>query len=84
MPNPLNSRRWEQWRDCDRCGSKYPFSALVREKGLVICRNCTDDLTIERRELTIAQILGQGEQREGSDRIDQLYIMPDRAETEYL
>ena len=84
MPNPLNAVRGEQWRDCDRCGERFPSSDLTKEKGLIICHRCADNFEIERHPFTVAEILGANDPKEGSDRLVDLYMMPDRSETEYL
>jgi predicted nucleic acid binding AN1-type Zn finger protein len=69
MPNPVNRRVGEQWQTCDRCGFLYPMSKLVKQKGILICtyNKCFDNLDIDRRDLQIMQILGEGVQQEGAD-----------------
>ena len=48
----------EQWMLCDRCGQQFPMSMLTKQKGMLLDQKCIDDLTIERRQFTIEQILG--------------------------
>ncbi len=49
----------------------YPMSSLVKQKGLLLCtrtNTCFDDLTVERRNWVIMQVLGiTGMDIEGAD-----------------
>jgi len=56
----------EQWELCDRCGFLYPISQLTKQKNLLVCtKTCVDDLSIEKRQRQIAEILADG--REGDN-----------------
>jgi hypothetical protein len=55
----------EQWDYCDRCGFVFPISQLQKQKGLLVCSKDLDDLSIERRDGIIAQVLADG--REGDN-----------------
>lgn len=70
MPQANNNRKGEQWDFCDRCGFMFPMSQLVKQKGLLLCtrtQTCFDDLEIERRDIKIMSILGEGVEQEGVD-----------------
>ena len=68
MPNPVNNRKHQQWDTCDRCGRLFPIGRLVKQKGLLVCdAGCVDDLTVERRDFIIGQMLSAGETHEGVD-----------------
>jgi hypothetical protein len=65
----------EQWETCDRCGREYPTGRIGTQSSslygrLRVCyERCWDDLTNDSpvREKAIAEILGQGADREGAD-----------------
>lgn len=45
MPHTINNQRGEGWKDCARCGAKYPLSELHRQDGLLVCyAHCTYEL----------------------------------------
>lgn len=65
MPNQSHSG-WTgiPWHYCDRCGFPYPVSQLVKQSGLIVCREkCWDNpqatLSVDRRLSTIAQVLSE-------------------------
>lgn len=78
MPNPVNAIKGQQWDVCQRCGRAFPTSKLTIQGALRICTQscCQDDVTVERREKLIGQILSEGEQTEGVDmrQIDQAFF----------
>lgn len=78
MPNPVNAIKGQQWDVCQRCGRTFPVGQLTIQQGLRICnqRVCLDDMTVERRERLITQILSEGEQTEGVDMrfVDQAFF----------
>lgn len=71
MPQPVNNIKGEQWDTCDQCGSIYPMSRLVKQKGALICttKHCFDNLLVERRPFMIESVLGSGggDSWEGAD-----------------
>lgn len=67
MPNPVNHKRDVQWDHCDRCDFLYPINQLIKQKGLILCGKCWDDLSVERRYIDIERILNQGVDQEGVD-----------------
>lgn len=55
---------------CDRDGFFYPMSRLTKQKGMLLCRMCLDNLEVERRPFFIEQVLGpsgSGSIPEGAD-----------------
>lgn len=70
MPQPNNAPVKQQWDMCDRCGFMFPMNQLVKQDGLLLCTRkstCFDDLTPQRREIMIMQLLGTGVEQEGVD-----------------
>lgn len=67
MPNPLNRITKDQWDNCDRCGFLYPMGRLTKQKGMMLCRKCVDNLTVERRSQMIEKVLTSGVDQEGVD-----------------
>lgn len=57
----------EQWSQCDRCGRDFPMSHLQPQKGLWVCTEDFDDLTLERHANTVAEVLNMSTGEEGAD-----------------
>lgn len=77
MPNPVNARRQEQWDVCELCGRLFPISQLTWQKGVRKCPRDVDDLEVERRPATIAQLLaGPSGESEGVDyrNVDEAFL----------
>lgn len=67
MPNANNRITKQQWDTCDRCGFLFPMGALTKQKGLMLDRRCTDNLTIEHHPIMVEKVLSQGVDQEGVD-----------------
>lgn len=66
MPNQSHSGiRGVPWSRCQRCGFDYPTDQLIRQNGgkwngLIVCKEkCLDNITVERREYVIKELLSQ-------------------------
>lgn len=60
---PRHQGIWNQnWAQCSRCGFDYPISQLTKQKGLMLDAKCLDNLDVEIRIKTIAEILSDGEE----------------------
>jgi hypothetical protein len=58
VPNQAHSGwKGDPWHHCDRCGCDYHTSELKPQKGLLVCRNCVDNLLVEERSSVIQQVL---------------------------
>lgn len=67
MPRKQGVWRTE-WRICDRCGFLFPITWLRRQMGLLVDRECADDLSNQYRPKTIADVLsepGEGMSEQG-------------------
>lgn len=58
MPQSRNNVTKQQWQLCDRCGLNYPMGSLVKQKGILVCTKCLDNLTVEHRSFEIERVLG--------------------------
>jgi hypothetical protein len=47
----------DPWYRCNRCGCDYPTSKLVRQKGLILCKGCTDNPASWDRDAQIANVI---------------------------
>lgn len=47
---------------CNRCTFDYPIGQLTKQKGLMLCPPCVDNLDVELRPKLIAEILSDGEE----------------------
>jgi hypothetical protein len=58
VPNQAHSG-WtgDPWHACQRCGRDWHTSDLKPQKGLLVCVDCVDDLTVEERSNVIQQVL---------------------------
>jgi hypothetical protein len=60
---PRHQGVWnQQWMKCDRCTFDYPIGSLTKQKGLMLCPKCIDNLDVELRPLLIAELLSDGEE----------------------
>lgn len=50
------------WTHCDRCGHEPPVNVLTSQKGLLLCRDCYDNLLVEERQFLIQEVLSDGEE----------------------
>jgi hypothetical protein len=48
------------WDTCQRCNREWPCDQLRKQKGLKLCPECLDDLSIEYRPKVIAEVLASG------------------------
>lgn len=60
---PKHRGLWrQQWAKCERDYFDYPISYLTRQKGLLLCPGCLDNLDVELRPALIAEILSDGQE----------------------
>lgn len=74
MPQKIQGVRGVQFRLCDRCKFQYYLDQLRRQKGLLLCPTCVDDLSIEYRPKIIQQVLAQP--GEGVDESSEMFKDP--------
>ena len=74
---PRHQGIWNQnWYQCDRCAFDYPIGDLTKQKGLMVCPKCLDNLDVELRPKLMAELLSDGEEMQN----DRAYMQDNQDE----